>query len=190
LPRSPPIGSGWQQTGRLAAGDRVLVHAGAGAIGHVAVQLARLLGASSIAATAGADVVADSAGDWADHLGTATPDGFDVIVDGFGGTTIDQDPHLLAPFGTLVWFGAAGGPPAAVSPTALTGMRYVAGSSFASWRIHHPGQVVANLHRLIRWAATGQLRTTVRAVVDLAEAAQAHTLIEDRAGVGRVVIAP
>jgi NADPH2:quinone reductase len=191
------------QTGRVAAGHRVLVHAGAGTIGHLAVQLARLLGAGTVAATAGspeklryahscgAQVVADySTADWVDRLRTAVPEGFDVIINGVGGGTVEHDLRLLAAFGTLVWFGAAGGTPAPVPPAALTGLHYLAGSSFAAWRQHRPEQVVANLHQLITWMAAGQLGTTIRAVVPLAEAARAHTLIEERGGTGRIVLVP
>jgi NADPH2:quinone reductase len=191
------------QTGRLAPGHRILVHAGAGTIGHLAVQLARLLGAATVAATAGspgkldyaqacgADFVADySTGDWADRLRSAVTEGFDVIVNGVGGGTVDSDLRLLAAFGTLVWFGAAGGVPAPVPPAALTGMNYLAGSSFAAWRLHRPEQVVANLHQLTTWLAAGDFGTTIRAVVPLDEAARAHALMEERAGTGRIVLVP
>ncbi len=191
------------QTGRVAPGHRVLVHAGAGTIGHLVVQLARLLGAGTVAATAGspaklhyaqargADFVADySADDWADRLRSAVPGGFDVIANGVGGGTVDADLRLLAAFGTLVWFGAAAGPPAAVPPAALTAMNYLAGSSFPAWRMHRPEQVAANLRQLISWLAAGELGTTIRAVVPLAEAARAHALVEERAGHGRIVLVP
>jgi NADPH:quinone reductase len=191
------------RTGRLTPGQRVLVHAGAGTIGHLAVQLARLLGASTVAATAssptkrdyvrtyGAQTVADHTTDgWPDQLTAAVPDGFDLIANGVGGSTVERDLKLLAPFGTLVWFGAAGGEPAAVPPAHLTGPKYLVGASFADWRMHQPDQVAANLRQLIDWAVTEQLTTTIRAVVPLAEVVRAHTLIEERAGTGRIVIVP
>jgi NADPH2:quinone reductase len=191
------------QTGRLASGQRALVHAGGGTIGHVIVQLARLLNASTVAATGGspaklayaqahgAHLVADYTTDgWADRLTAAAPSGFDVIVNGVGGTTIERDLQILAPFGRLVWFGAAGGAPAAVRPAQLTGLKYLVGASFAAWRTHRPEQVATNLRQLIEWAISGQLVTTIRAIVPLTDAVRAHTLVEERAGTGRIVIVP
>lgn len=188
--------------GQLRPGDSILVHAAAGAIGHLAVQLARLLGAGRVIGTAGAaeklDVVrglgATDAVDyrrpgWSDEVRAVTGgDGPDVILNGVGGAVFAEDVRLLAPFGRLVYFGTADGPAPSVAPHELTPVKYVVGSNFGIWRARRPEAVLGNLRQLIEYVDSGSLRTVVGAVLPLGEAAEAHRIVEDRARIGRVLL--
>ncbi|MFB9832490.1 quinone oxidoreductase family protein [Actinoallomurus acaciae] len=201
-----PAQTAWTvvRTARIEAGETVLVHAAAGTIGHLAVQLARLAGAGTIVATAsspakldfareyGADITIDySRATWPAEARDSVGE-VDVILDSVGGETTHRGIGLLAPFGRLVSFGSAGGGPEmpVVSTMDLMGMKYVTGSSLAEWRLRRPDQVRAGLAELIDHLDHGRLRVGIHAALPLAEAARAHQIIEDRTQLGRVVLLP
>lgn len=100
LPDLGPVALRTLRLGRLGPGETVLVHAAAGGVGLLAVQLAKLLGAGTVIATAGlpskldftrslgADIAIDCAReDWADEVRAATPAGVDLALDSVGGKT-------------------------------------------------------------------------------------------------------
>ena len=109
----------------LAAGESVVVHAGAGGVGTIAIQLAKLWGAGRVIATAsspekrqvaldlGADAVVDSrAADLTAALRAANGgDRVDVVLEMTGGSVFDQSLAALAPLGRLAVFGMAGRTP-------------------------------------------------------------------------------
>ena len=126
LPTVGAVALGALRVGRLGRGDTVLITAGAGGIGHLAVQLARQQGAGTVIATAGseaklaflkdlgADVAVDhTQPDWSEQVQLAAPGGLDVILDAVGGETLHRGIGLLAPFGRAVVYGAAAGDPGA-----------------------------------------------------------------------------
>ena len=112
-----------RESGRLQAGESVLIHAAAGGVGTLAVQLARLMGAGKILGTASTEhklalvrrLGADEAinytqEDWVEQVQRATDGrGADVILEVVGGTIAEQSRHCLAPFGRMVVIGAAKG---------------------------------------------------------------------------------
>ncbi|MFJ1749680.1 zinc-binding alcohol dehydrogenase family protein [Streptomyces sp. NPDC088116] len=192
------------KTGQIKPGDTVLVHAASGSIGHLALQLAKHLGAGTVIGTAssahkldfarehGADVAVDySAPDWADRVHEATGGrGVDVIVDSVGGDVLRQGIELLAPFGRLVFYGAASGDIPRISPMELIGLRFVTGSSLWAWWQHRPDEVRAGLDQLAGLLASGGLRVSLGATLPLTEAAKAHRLIEERGHLGRLLLIP
>lgn len=188
---------------RLREGETVLVHAAAGAIGHLALQLARIHGAGTVIGTArsqakldfarahGADVAVDySAEGWPDRVRDATRGrGVDVVLDSVGGTFTEQGIDLLAPFGRLVIYGQASGTPQ-VPALKLFGLKSVIGSGWETWVTERPDQVRQGLAELIGHAAEGRLRSTLHVALPLAEAAKAHAIIEAREQMGRVLLIP
>lgn len=188
---------------RLRQGETVLVHAAAGAIGHLALQLARIHGAGTVIGTAGspakldfarahgADVAVDySAEEWPDRVRDATRGrGVDVVLDSVGGTFTEQGIDLLAPFGRLVIYGQASGAPQ-VPALKLFGLKSVIGSGWEAWVTERPDQVRQGLAELIGHAAEGRLRSTLHVALPLAEAAKAHAIIEAREQMGRVLLIP
>ena len=132
LPTVGAVALGALRVGRLGRGDTVLITAGAGGIGHLAVQLARQQGAGTVIATAGseaklaflkdlgADVAVDhTQPDWSEQVQLAAPGGLDVILDAVGGETLHRGIGLLAPFGRAVVYGAAAGDLTSVPVTSL-----------------------------------------------------------------------
>ncbi|WP_411074505.1 quinone oxidoreductase family protein [Streptomyces sp. cmx-4-7] len=203
LPAPGPIAMGTMGTASLVPGESVLVHAASGGIGHLAVQLARLAGATVIATAGtpekcayarslGADVAVDySRADWADAVREATGGrGVDVILDSVGGEVLRQGVGLLAPFGRLVFYGSAGGGPdiPAVSPMELIGMKFLTGFALSAWRSARPERYRADHDALTAHLLAGTVRQTVHATLPLEDVGKAHEIVESRAQLGRIVL--
>jgi NADPH:quinone reductase-like Zn-dependent oxidoreductase len=204
LPMGGPVALGALRAGRLAAGESVLVHAAAGGIGHLVVQLARALGAGTVVATAGsaakldfarslgADVAVDyTAPDWPDRVREALPGGVDVVADAVGGDVLLRSLDLLAPLGRLAAYGvASGGGLVDVPLGSLFALRSVTGFSLLAQRAGLPELARAQVAESAGHLATGRVRVTLAATFPLVEAAAAHRLLEDRGQLGRILIVP
>jgi len=202
LPTVGAVALGALRTGRLGQGDTVLITAGAGAIGHLAVQLARQQGAGTVIATAGspgklaflkelgADVAVDhTEPGWSDQVRLAAPGGVDVILEAVGGEMLHKSIGLLAPFGRVVVYGAAAGDLTSIPVTSLFPLKTVSGFSLLAWRAADPEQARADIAGLTGLLETGQLHIAATAL-PLAEAVQAHRLLEDRTVIGRLILRP
>ncbi|WP_028937307.1 quinone oxidoreductase family protein [Pseudonocardia spinosispora] len=198
-----PVAQVALELGGLAHGETVLVHSVTGGIGHLAVQLARLRGARRVIGTVGSPDKLDAARrlgadvavclatpDWTDQVRAAVPDGVDVALDSVGGTVSAATLELLAPLGRLVVYGAASGTLPELSAAALFAVRTVTGFGVEQWRAARPAEHRRVVAEVTARVAAGELRTQVSATVPLAEAARAHTLLEDRSRIGRVLLAP
>ena len=203
LPMGAPVALRSLRAGRLRPGETVLIHAAAGGIGHLAVQLAKLLGAGTVIATArspakldfarkyGADIGVDyTDSDWPDQVRQAAPDGVDVVLDSVGGEVLLRSLDVLAPLGRIVIYGAASGDLTSVPVTDLFALRSVAGFSLLAWRAASPERARQDVAEAAEHAAAGRLRTAVHARLPLTEAVAAHRLLEDRAQLGRVLLLP
>jgi NADPH2:quinone reductase len=187
---------------RVEPGHNVLVHAGAGGVGLLMIQLLKAKGARvfTTVSTAGKEQLAREAG--ADHV--LRYDGFaakvreltdgtgaDVVYDGVGKDTFDGSLAALRIRGMLVLFGAASGPVPPVDPQRLN-----AGGSLYLTR-PTLGHYLLNAQER-RWradeifgaAADGTLKVRIGARYPLAEAAQAHADLEQRRTTGKVILVP
>ncbi|MDH6140007.1 NADPH2:quinone reductase [Kitasatospora sp. GP30] len=203
LPMAAPLALRTLRLGRVAPGETVLVHAAAGGIGHLAVQLAKLLGAGTVIATAGsaakleftrelgADVAVDySDADWPEHVRKAAPNGVDVVLDSVGGQILQQSFEVLAPLGRVVVFGAASGELNAVPVTQLFGLKQVVGYSLLGWRAARPDLARQDMEEAAAYFADGRLRTAVHAQLPLGDAVTAHRILEERSHLGRILLLP
>lgn len=203
FPMAAPVALRTLRTGHFAAGETVLVHAAAGGIGHVAVQLAKLLGAGRVIATAsspakldfarehGADAAVDyTADDWPDQVRAAAPDGVDIVLDSVGGQTTLRSLDLLAPLGRVVVYGVASGEYTEIPVASLYGIRSVVGFSLLAWRAARPEVARAEVAELAEHYAAGRLRTAVHTRLPLDEAVEAHRILDARAQLGRVLLVP
>jgi NADPH2:quinone reductase len=180
---------------RLAPGGTVLVHAGAGGVGAAAIQLARHLGARVVATASSEEKrefarglgagEAYSYDDFAEHVRA------DVVLDPVGGELVAQSLKVLNPLGALVAIGYAGGMWEDVSPALLVG-RNVGIQGFYLGRLMRlrPELVREAIGELVSLWEQGAVKPIVGASFPLAEAAQAHRLIEERRHVGKVVLVP
>ncbi|HEX6040484.1 MAG TPA: quinone oxidoreductase [Longimicrobium sp.] len=186
----------------LREGDRCLVHAAAGGVGLLLVQIAKRRGAF-VVGTAGSDdkaQLARAAG--ADEVIVYTRDdfvaetrritggaGLQVIYDSVGKTTFLPGLDLLAPRGMMVLFGQSSGPVVPVDPQVLNAKgslfltrptlgHYVATRDELMWRA---GELFA-------WIAAGELSVRVGAEFALDDAAEAHRALEGRRTTGKVLL--
>jgi NADPH2:quinone reductase len=188
----------------LAAGDVALVHAAAGGVGLLLVQMAKLRGAR-VFATAGTDekaVLAREAG--ADAVCVYSRDNFteaaraftggrgvDVVYDGVGRTTFEGSLDSLRPRGMLVSFGNASGPVAPFAPLLLSqkGSLFLTRPTLAHYT-RTSEELRTRAADLFAWIADGRLKVRVGATFPLTAAADAHRALEGRATTGKVLLIP
>ena len=187
----------------LAPGETVVVHAAAGGVGTIAVQLAKLWGAGRVIATAsspakrqlaldlGADVAVDSAAeDLTEALRQANDGrGVDVVLEMAGGRVFDQSLAALAPFGRLACYGMAGRiPPTPVDPVNLMAhSTAVIGFWLAHARRGMLAEAVTDLFALI---GAGKLSPVIGGSYRLDEIAEAHRALRSRQSIGKLVLLP
>ena len=180
---------------RLERGQTVLVHAGAGGVGGAAIQLAKHFG-SRVVATAGSEEKRAFAREHgADEVFAYDEFGehvrADVVLDPVGGALVAESHKVLRPLGAHVLLGFAGGWWEPVDPALLVG-RNVSLVGFYLGRLmrHAPDVVQAATAELITLWAQGAVRPVVGSTFALADAGEAHRLIEERKHVGKVVLLP
>lgn len=188
----------------LRPGHTALIHAAAGGVGLLLVQLAVMRGARVIA-TAGTDdkaTLARAAGAEAvcvysrdDFIAAALAftggRGVDVVYDGVGRATFEGSLGCLRPRGMLVSFGNASGPVPPFAPLLLAqkGSLFFTRPTLADY-LRAPGELVARAGDLFRWIAQGRLHVRVGARYALSEASEAHRVLESRETVGKVLLLP
>jgi NADPH2:quinone reductase len=184
----------------LRAGELAVVHAAAGGVGLLLVQLARLRGATVFALTssaakaararaAGAHHVATYAEDWAERVRAASRDGqgADVVFDSVG-STLQNSLAAVRKRGHVVFYGMAGGDPAPVDPRLLMdGSKSLTGGDL--WNVlTSSAERVRRSGELFGLVAGGQLVLEVARRFPLAEGAEAHRFLESRASMGKVLL--
>lgn len=188
----------------LAAGSRCLVHAGAGGVGLLLIQMAKLLGAEvfTTVGTAAKAELAQAAGadhtilyrdvDFADAItDIAGPRPIDVVYDGVGKTVFDRSLTVLRPRGMMVTFGNASGPVDPVSPLALSanGSIFLTRPTLFHY-IAERSELERRADDLYRWIGAGELDVRIGHRFALADAADAHRAIEARQTTGKVLLLP
>ncbi|MGH3372389.1 MAG: quinone oxidoreductase family protein [Nocardioidaceae bacterium] len=190
---------------RMSPGESVVVHAAAGGVGSLAVQLAKAWGAGRVIATAstpakrqaaldlGADVALDSTGDdLTERLKQANGGRkVDIVLEMAGGTVFDASLAALGRFGRLVTYGMASRvAPAPVDPARLmTGSKSVVGFWLVDC-VGRPGMMAEPLAELFEMTVAGALRPLIGGEYPLAEAARAHRDLRERTTVGKLVLDP
>jgi NADPH2:quinone reductase len=183
----------------LAPGQTALVHAAAGGVGALLVQLLRARGVRVFGTASSPTKLAfvDDLGAVSLPYGNALPErvraatgghGVDAVFDSVGRATQTDSLAVLAPYGQLVFFGEASGSPVPIHPDELYG-RSLKVSSF--WMATDPPERWASARReLQRWVLEGKLRVTLGQTFPLAEAADAHRRLEQRRTQGKLVLVP
>lgn len=181
-----------RDAGRLDPGDRVLVWAASGGVGHLAVQIARILGAGTIDAVASparAPMLRDLGVDAVHDRDGAAPTGpYDVVIDGVATASVSTLRDMLAPGARVVTVGGLGGGPV-LGPFASIVRRRVAG---AMRRVDARGMLARiraeDLALLADWTASGRLRPVLQDVVAFDEAPAALALLEEGHVAGKLVV--
>jgi NADPH2:quinone reductase len=188
----------------LAAGDTCLVHAAAGGVGLLLVQIAkrrgaRVIGTTSTAAKAalareaGADeVILYSERDFAAEVKRLTGGaGVQAVFDSVGKDTFEGSLACLAPRGTLALFGQSSGPVPPVDPQVLNrmGSLYLTRPTLGHY-VASRAELLARAGEVLGWVRDGTLRVRIWREFPLADAAEAHRRLEARATTGKVLLVP
>ena len=194
----------YRTSGRVAEGESVVVHAAAGGVGSLAVQLGHALGAGRVIATAssegkrelalelGADVAIDSAPDGlTERLIAANQEReLDVVFEMAGGEVFDASYRALAPFGRIVVCGIASQEPNQVSTGSLLRHSRAVVGFYLFHCLERPGMFTEALTDLFARAARGELRVVLGGTYALADAAQAHIDLRERRTTGKLLLDP
>ncbi len=189
---------------RTSGGESVVVHAAAGGVGSLAVQLGKSMGAGRVIATAsthdkralalelGADAAVDSAAEGLTerlvqaNLGTPV----DVVFEMAGGAVFDASLDALAPFGRLVTYGIASGNGNSVrSGELMRRSRAIVGFWFVHC-IDRPAMIDQALADLFERVRRGDLRVVTGPAYPLADAARAQADLAERRTTGKVTLDP
>ena len=179
----------WQalvETGRIGAGARVLIHGGAGGVGHHAVQIAKTLGCYVISTAAGRDagfvrnLGADEVIDFNTERFEERAKEIDFVLDTVGGENFVRSLHVLRPDGMIVLL-----PSDRKAEADEAAVAYGVGNY---WHIlmHSSGE---GMRRIADLLAGGRLRVHVDSVFPFGEIARAHERLEGGGVRGKVVVA-
>ncbi|MER6001432.1 zinc-binding dehydrogenase [Nonomuraea angiospora] len=192
------------RTARVQPGESVVVHAAAGGVGSLAVQLAKLRGARVIATAGtpdkrefalslGADAAVDPAAD--DLTGALRAanhgDPVDVVLEMTGGRVTDQSVAALAPFGRLAYYGMAGGvEPAPVPPRDLQRRSATVSGFWLMNALAYPEVLGKAYVEMSGQVAAGELRVVHGGDHPMSEVRRVHADLRGRRTVGKLVLDP
>jgi NADPH2:quinone reductase len=184
----------------LQAGESALIHAAAGGVGLMLVQMAKLSGArvfgvasnggkATAARMAGADAVALYADDWIAAAHRFKAGGVDVAYDSVGSTLMDSF-RAVRTRGHVVFYGMAGGEPPLVDPRMLmdTSKTLTGGDLWNILTSAYDRRRRAG--ELFDWVKKGKIKVRIAARYALADGAKAHAFVEDREAIGKVLLIP
>ncbi|HXY08643.1 MAG TPA: quinone oxidoreductase [Terriglobales bacterium] len=184
--------------------DTALVHAAAGGVGLLLVQMAHHIGAkvigtvsteekAKLALEAGADhVILYTQTDFEAETKRLTGGkGVDVVYDGVGAATFEKSMNVLRPRGMLVLYGSSSGPVPPVDPVMLSqkGSIYMARTTLAHFTATRE-ELLARSGTVFGMIASGKLKVRIGRVYKLEEAQQAHRDLEGRKTTGKLLLIP
>ena len=188
----------------LVAGESALIHAAGSGVGVAAVQIAKLLGASFVAGTAGSDEKLDQAkalgldlginyrtANFAEAvLGATNGRGVDVILDVIGAEYWERNMQAIAPKGRMVLVGLMGGPETKANLGLLLMKRLqVRGTTLRARPLEEKAAATRAFEKsVVPHLANGRVKVVVDRVFPLADAPDAHRYLESNANFGKVVL--
>jgi len=190
--------------GHVKAGESVVVHAAAGGVGTIAVQLAKLWGAKVIAVTSssekaalakklGADVTIDANVEDLAAAMLAANDGkpVDLVLEMVGGKTFDASLAVLAPFGRLITYGMASRtPPSSINPAVLMGGSKTITGFWLSHCFGKKEMMNDVINELFQLVIAGKLHPVIGATFPLSKAGDAHRAMLARQTTGKIALDP
>jgi NADPH2:quinone reductase len=186
---------------RIGPGSTVVIHAVAGGVGLLVTQFAKHLGARVIGTTSSAEKAAKAKAKGADEVIIYTETDFapevmrltggvgaDLILDSVGKTTFPGDVHAACMRGNIVMFGSSSGPAEPVSPNSFTAKGLTVSGASLSQFIATRADLLRRADDVLAGLAAGWLTLSIDHVLPLAQAAEAHRLLESRATSGKLVL--
>lgn len=189
---------------QLKAGDRALIHAGAGGVGLLLLQMARQIGAHTIATVstnAKAELAKEAGADYIIHY---TKDDFEteihkltngsgcqVVYDSVGKDTFLKSLNCLAPRGMLVLYGQSSGSAPVFDPGLLSkgGSLFLTRPSLPHY-IANRNELKWRSNEIFDWIKTGKLKLRIEKTFKLSEVVEAHKQLEGRKTTGKVLLLP
>jgi len=191
-------------TYKLQAGETALIHAAAGGVGLLLVQMAKKIGArviatagteekAKLARNAGADeCIIYTEADFENETRKLTDgQGVHVVYDGVGKATFEKDLNVLRPRGYLVLFGGSSGavPPFDLIKLSQKGSLYVTRPTLGHY-ITTRDELEWRAGDVLNWIVSGDLKLRIHKVYPLTDAAQAHRDLEGRLTTGKLLLVP
>ncbi len=188
----------------LRPGDTALVHAAAGGVGLLLVQIAKRCGArvlgtvsteekAQLAREAGADeVILYTQTDFETEVKRLTAGkGVHVVYDSVGKTTFDKSLNCLRPRGYMVLFGQSSGAVPPLDPQVLNakGALFLTRPTLGFYTADRQ-ELLSRTNDLFAWMASGELKVRIDRTFSLAQAAEAHRYMEGRQSKGKVLLIP
>lgn len=191
-------------SGALQPGESVLVHAAAGGVGTLAVQMAKLMGAGKVIATAssgeklelarslGADVLIDYTNDdWPEKVRKATDGkGADIILEMVGGDFVEKNLRCLNLFGRMVVYGSASRERGSIVAADLMNKCHTVVGFWLVQVMNRPDLVLPSIREMLGWVASGDLKIIIGDTYPLERAADAHADLEGRKTTGKLLLHP
>lgn len=188
---------------QLNAGDRALVHAGAGGMGLWLIQLLKRLGVyvfttvstdekAELARSAGADhAIIYTRQDFEEEIRAATSgQGVRMVLDAVGATTFGKGLRILGRRGYMVLYGQAGGPVAEVDSGALrNGSLFLTRPSLGDYTATRE-ELLQRASDVLAWVQSGEVKLYVGLELPLPEAREAHRRLEGRETTGKILLTP
>lgn len=193
-----------ESTYPVKEGETVLIHAAAGGVGSLLVQMAKRKGATVIGTTStekkaevvrslGADhMILYTEVDFAEEVKRITDGkGVDVVYDSVGKTTFAKSLPLLRRYGMMVLFGQTSGPVDPIEPVLLnrSGSLYLTYPSL----YHNAGtkeRFAMHSKDVLEWLNKGEIKVHVDRVLPLKDASQAHSMLANRQNIGKLLLQP
>jgi NADPH2:quinone reductase len=188
----------------LEEGQTALVHAAAGGVGLLLVQLAKMRGANVIGTTgteekaqlakeAGADeVILYTEQDFVEETERITDgEGVHVVYDSVGQATFDGGLDVLRPRGYMVLFGASSGPVEPLDPQVLNqkGGLFLTRPSLAQYTLTRE-ELLWRAENILSWIGQNNLDVRIGGTYELSDVAQAHQDLEGRKTTGKLLLIP
>lgn len=186
----------------LKAGETCLVHAAAGGLGGLLVQMAKMVGARVVATVSTAEKAQAAQGFGADETIIYTEQDFasevrartgghgvDVVYDSVGAATFDKSLNSLRTRGMLVLLGQTSGPVPPLDPAVLSakGSLFLTRPTLSHYLLNRE-ELLKRAGDVLAWTASGKLRPHIYKTYSLSEVAQAHQDFEDRKTIGKLLI--
>lgn len=188
----------------IKPGDVCLIHAAAGGVGLLLIQMAKKLGAhvigtvsteekAKLARSVGADeaIIYTEQNFENEVMKITDGQGIQVVYDSVGKSTFDQSVNCLGPRGYLVLYGQASGPVPNIDPQMLNskGSLFLTRPSLG----HHTltrSEILDRTNTIFQWVDSGDLSVRIHATLPLSEASEAHRLLASRTTTGKIVLVP
>lgn len=185
---------------KIKPGETALIHAAAGGVGQLLIQVCKILGAKviglasskdkkDVALSLGADAVFLYDDNWKTKVLGICPDGVDVVYESIG-TTMETSIAVTKTFGQIVLFGLAGGKLALGNPLEIIAhSKTITGGDLWNY-LTSKEERVRRSAQFFEWVIAGKINISPPTIFRLSEGKKAHDFMEERKSTGKILMMP